>query len=186
MDHHCPWVFNWIGFRNKKFFKLWIIYQFLFGWLSSIVLWFDFITACILEFNLISEKVRLDEIKGHGMTYALCSQIWFLVILFFTYIIGNFLKYHIDLALQNKTTIEDLENRTNNTKRNRFDIGYLKNIKSVFGKNWIFWALPTTWGPAEIEGDGVNWLKNTTYPSFTEYDYVSFTFYFKNMLNKTQ
>jgi hypothetical protein len=30
MDHHCPWLSNCIGFYNRKFFFLSIIY----GWLN--------------------------------------------------------------------------------------------------------------------------------------------------------
>ena len=42
MDHHCPWVNNCIGFWNRKFFLLLLIYGNILVYMTAIVLFKDF------------------------------------------------------------------------------------------------------------------------------------------------
>jgi len=49
MDHHCPWVYNCIGFRNHKYFILLLIY-------SAI----DLIFIAVTMFESVWWSTRID------------------------------------------------------------------------------------------------------------------------------
>lgn len=70
-----------------------------------------------------------------------------------------FLKFHIYLMLNNKTTIENLEKK-GVTYRSLFDIGNENNFYQVFGTNKWLWPFPVVLGSGKPLGDGIYWPSN--------------------------
>jgi hypothetical protein len=68
----------------------------------------------------------------------------------------NFLRFHINLILENKTTIEFLEAK-GEPFESRFSINTRRNWQQVFGPNKFFWIFPINVGAARPNGDGVFW-----------------------------
>lgn len=67
-----------------------------------------------------------------------------------------FLKFHINLALSNKTTIENLEKKGASFV-SPFDIGASKNWEQVFGKNKLLWPFPLFADSGKPVGEGIYW-----------------------------
>ncbi len=70
-----------------------------------------------------------------------------------------FLKFHIKLALSNKTTIENLEMK-GNPYQSLYDISAEKNWSQIFGGNKWLWPFPVFCGSGKPLGDGIYWPTN--------------------------
>ena len=152
MDHHCPWINNCIGFYNKKYFIQMLIY-----FLLS-VLYLDFIyipksyTLCI---QLYKRRDCWDVyllINGFGVVMN------HLIIIVLTVLNYNFLKFHLQLVLNNYTTIESLDEEF--MKYNKYNINYMENWEQVFGKSRLYWFLPVINEKTYPKGDGLTWPVN--------------------------
>jgi hypothetical protein len=105
MDHHCPWINNCIGFWNRKPFILLLVYVLLTSYFTAITMISPFYEFIIQEYD--------DFIAGEWIW----SEFWDLFLLFVlvildysvAFLITMFLKFHIKLLLENKTTLENLE-----------------------------------------------------------------------------
>jgi palmitoyltransferase len=70
-----------------------------------------------------------------------------------------FMRFHLKLALSNKTTIENLEMK-NKTYQSLYDIGPKRNWEQVFGMNKWLWPFPVFCGSGKPLGDGIYWPTN--------------------------
>lgn len=105
MDHHCPWVNNWIGFWNRKPFILLLVYVLLCAYLSFIILSFDLFYRIQNEYALY--KRGTTEYNGYAkLLIVIGGEV---ITGAASFMMTNFLKFHINLILENKTTIEFLE-----------------------------------------------------------------------------
>ena len=77
-----------------------------------------------------------------------------------TVLISMFLQFHINLAIQGKTTIENLEHK-NKDYVSEFDIGIRRNWLQIFGSNPILWPFPMFCGSGKPCGDGIYWPKQS-------------------------
>ena len=71
-----------------------------------------------------------------------------------------FLKFHMKLALEGKTTIENLEHN-GKPYHSEFDIGPHNNWIQIFGQYPALWAFPIFAGSGKPIGDGIYWPKKT-------------------------
>jgi len=79
-----------------------------------------------------------------------------------TFLFGckDFYKFHLNLVLDNFTTIENLDREIG--EKSKFDMGRLRNWEQVFGKNPWLWFIPIWHASARPVGDGVRWRMQHT------------------------
>ena len=137
MDHFCPSVVNDIGYHNRKFFMLFLVYT---------------VAAALLGLGtLIYEG---DFQFGHKLEHnfpAFCVVCMGAILdVVMALLLAPFLCWHLKMAAYNETTIEQ------GYTAERFDIGWWRNLKQVFGSSVVFWLLPIyACGP---DGDGLTWV----------------------------
>ncbi len=140
MDHFCPWVNNTVGFYNKKFFILFLIYT---------------VVTCAYAFFALapilwsSSKSSSRSSRGDVVTNALMM----VAVIFdgiFALTLTCFAVVHVYFAANNRTTIEHEPTWTS-----QFDLGAEKNLEYVFGRDRRLWLCPLYGnGPAS---DGHLW-----------------------------
>jgi type III secretory pathway component EscS len=102
MDHHCPWINNCVGFRNRKYFILFLFY-------ITIGLIFAGIIQTII---LISAIQKAIEIKKTDIHFAL-KIILTLSTFALSFTLLSFTLFHIKMVLDNTTTLEGMIKKKN-------------------------------------------------------------------------
>ena len=148
MDHHCPWVDNCIGFYNRKYFMqllIFVVILTIYIDISEIYFVID------MSIKLFKKNVKYKEIAHLGFVF-----ICYIAVFIFSIIISLFLKFHLQLVLDNSTTIEslDLEHKNENDK---YNVGKRQNWEQVFGSEPLFWFFPFPTKRGRPEGDGLTW-----------------------------
>jgi len=143
MDHHCPWIYNCVGFLNQKFF-----FQLLFYTCACTHL------ICWTMFD--SMKIALDEDQDFYNMFALLfgeTLCGFLAIM-----TTAFFGFHVWLMSKAMSTIEFCEKSMKKTGYNHsvYDRGIAGNFSEVLGSNPIYWFLPI----ASYSGDGLSFSHN--------------------------
>ncbi|KAI8323993.1 zf-DHHC-domain-containing protein, partial [Martensiomyces pterosporus] len=154
MDHHCPWTNNCVGFHNQ-------------GHFLRFVYCVDITCSMALAMHTMRmyELVR-DSLNGtYYVRQPTQTEVAFLIInmtlLFFVLLFVGILScYHIYLVGRNTTTIESREKervaRLVRAKKCKptpypYDLGILRNFKSVFGERMALW-----WVPKHMAGSGLD------------------------------
>ncbi|KAL1524571.1 hypothetical protein AB1Y20_019461 [Prymnesium parvum] len=144
MDHFCPWVVNTVGFYNRKFFVLFLMYTLL------SCLWVIF-TSVPLIFALKDQKQYGEELRRIGAKWGsnrlMVAMLAMLLDAALSVMLLCFFSFHVRMVLLNETTIEG--------PSSMYNINSRANWEQVFGTNKWLWFLPVYGGgPA---GDGVHW-----------------------------
>ena len=148
MDHHCPWVDNCIGFYNRKFFMqllIFVVILTIYVDISEVYFVFDMLYVAY------KKRFRYSEIFHLGLV-VICYGAVFA----FSIIITIFLKFHLELVLNNSTTIESLDQEHKNDNA-KFNVGKRENWEQVFGSSPIFWFFPFPSKMGRPDGDGLTW-----------------------------
>jgi palmitoyltransferase len=151
MDHHCPWVDNCIGFYNRKFFMQLLFY------LSILLYYVDFTSVYFVY--LTGLDIYHNQFKYTHKFHAFIVFSSFLFVLIFTIVITFFFKFHIQLVLNNSTTIENLD-KDNQNDTIKFRLSNYENWVQVFGFNKFYWFIPIFCEAGRPDGDGLMWKIN--------------------------
>ena len=117
MDHHCPWINSCIGFYNRKYFIQMVFYL-------IIVIISTIIANFMSTYNIIYETIinyKTIEFNFSFTLKAICV-ILYIIDIIMGFILSQFLKFHITLILENKTTIETLDHKGKEFV-SKYDIG---------------------------------------------------------------
>lgn len=122
-----------MGFWNRKYFLLLLVYVFLITYTTAIFGAKDFYETLKwgTENRIFSSNdPRLNEKITIVFAYTFNCMVGFLM--------TGFLSFHLRLASENKTTIESLD-KLGKPFKSQYDIGTKENLKSIFGVNaWLF------------------------------------------------
>eukprot|EP00316_Scyphosphaera_apsteinii_P017381 CAMPEP_0119321080 /NCGR_PEP_ID=MMETSP1333-20130426/54344_1 /TAXON_ID=418940 /ORGANISM="Scyphosphaera apsteinii, Strain RCC1455" /LENGTH=179 /DNA_ID=CAMNT_0007327953 /DNA_START=464 /DNA_END=999 /DNA_ORIENTATION=+ len=143
MDHFCPWVVNTVGFYNRKFFLLFLIY-------TCLTLFYTLIATAPRLPAMFEWALELGE-KGRwlpGIANAVVLVVMLVVDVILLALLVPFLVVHLRMAVKNQTTIDG-------DRFPQYDLGPRRNLQQVFGSSLAVWWLPLYFkGP---DGDGVHW-----------------------------
>ncbi|CAD8201198.1 unnamed protein product [Paramecium octaurelia] len=173
MDHHCPWINNCVGFQNRKFFMQMLFYVILDSYCAVIGLGYGLYIEfenIMLYFNSEGDLHFIDALL------LLCA---FGISCLASCLITMFFKFHLELVLSNRTTIENLEKKRNeetgqqNDDFNQYDLKPYYNWVQVFGMSKLSWFLPIQMEGGRPVGDGILWPKNHHNDSLLLKDHAS-------------
>jgi len=145
MDHHCPWIYNCVGFANYKFFFLLLLYA---------------VLDCHLIVWTMAESVKrcVDDPATPFLTMFMTFFTETLS-LFLAVLTTLFFGFHIWLMLRAMTTIEFCEkSQSRSYDSSVYNLGFYGNARAVLGANPLLWCFPCARPP----GDGLNFMSDET------------------------
>mmetsp|Transcript_105806 Transcript_105806/g.129091 ORF Transcript_105806/g.129091 Transcript_105806/m.129091 type:complete len:194 (+) Transcript_105806:2-583(+) len=149
MDHHCPWMYNCVGYFNYKYFYLLLLYS--------------LITLLYICITMTETIQRVIEVPTPFLT---CCLIFFAETLgvVMTFLVSLGFAYHTYLLTNAMSNIEfweqndpkDEATESAKTAPGLYDLGLYNNIKASLGNSVFLWLLPVN----PPNGDGIHFLSS--------------------------
>jgi len=153
MDHHCPWIYNCVGFHNYKYFFLVMMYAAIACQIMSITMW---------------DSVYKSVDNRTPLFPMFCLVFGQTLSFFLSVMLSTFWAFHLYLMCSAMTTIEFCEKNLpkqiaenegcDATMESVYDQGIYLNICQVLGHNPLLWLVPVPTTP----GDGITFMTERT------------------------
>lgn len=150
MDHHCPWIVNCVGVRNKQAYFLFIFY----GLTGFVSYQFETIVFFSGYYYHKEDLLKIDPHFFNGPKFYMAVVGYFLS-LFFMFFLAQLLLPNIIFSMSNTTAIEKNPSvwcfPEFMRRQNPYDNGALKNLTFYFGNSLAFCWLTR---PLNLKYDG--------------------------------
>lgn len=151
MDHHCPWIYNCVGFANYKYFFL--------------LLFYSALDLHLIVWSMAESVMRCVDHPETPLATMFFTFFGETLAFFLAVLVTLFFGFHIGLMLKAMTTIEFCEKSLPKQKEGEsrsdtsvYDLGLCGNVRAVLGNNVFLWFVPCS----RPSGDGLNFVSEET------------------------